>query len=213
MCKKPHVPRGFEIPKGLEAVCSPTVSLAPVESRWDNLVHLAASVDLGHSSAISVLSRFGSAAKGDPIYEAGVQLGHLLRTVFLCDLFTKKVFQREIRHVLNHGESVNALKRAIYIGRVASYQARQEEEMQSVADALSLLANIVMAWNTVQMQKIFDGWNRDLQRPISKALLSRIAPTHIEGINLRGTFQFPIERFSAQLLPSSTARRSKRSSL
>ena len=29
-------------------------------------------------------------------------------------------------------------------GRVASYQAKQQEEMQAVADALSLLANLVM---------------------------------------------------------------------
>ena len=28
--------------------------------------------------------------------------------------------------------------------------------MQAVADALSLLANVVMAWNTTKMQAIFD---------------------------------------------------------
>ncbi len=33
------------------------------------------------------------------------------------------------------------------------------DEMQAVADALSLLANIVMAWNTAQMQTIVDRWN------------------------------------------------------
>jgi hypothetical protein len=47
-----------------------------------------------------------------------------------------------------------ALKRAIYIGRVAATQARRVDEMQAVADALSLLANIVMAWNTAQMQAV-----------------------------------------------------------
>jgi hypothetical protein len=32
--------------------------------------------------------------------------------------------------------------------------------MQAVADALSLLANIVMAWNTAKMQAIFNRWVR-----------------------------------------------------
>lgn len=32
--------------------------------------------------------------------------------------------------------------------------------------------------------------------------LRRIAPTHLERINLRGTFDFPIERYAHQLLPS-----------
>jgi hypothetical protein len=30
--------------------------------------------------------------------------------------------------------------------------------MQAVADALSLLANILMAWNTAQMQLVLDHW-------------------------------------------------------
>ncbi|MEM5316954.1 hypothetical protein [Paraburkholderia sp. JHI869] len=32
--------------------------------------------------------------------------------------------------------------------------------------------------------------------------LRRIAPTHLERINLRGTFDFPIERYAHHLLPS-----------
>jgi TnpA family transposase len=40
--------------------------------------------------------------------------------------------------VLNRGEAVNALKRAIYTGRVGPAQARRADEMQAVADALSL---------------------------------------------------------------------------
>ena len=89
------------------------------------------------------------------------------------------------------------MKRAVYTGRVAPYQAKREEEMQAVADALSLLANIVMAWNTVQMQRLLGN------AAISPELIGRIAPTHIEGINLRGVFSFPIEQYAAQLLPSS----------
>ena len=52
------------------------------------------------------------------------------------------------------GEAVNALKRAIYTGRVSPAQRRRVDETQAVADALSLLANIVMAWNTTQMQAV-----------------------------------------------------------
>ncbi len=78
-----------------------------------------------------------------------MQLGKLLRTAFLADYFVNAGFRRELRRVLNRGEAVNALKRAIYIGRVA--------------------------------------------------------PTRLEGINLRGVFSFPLERFAEQLLPSQTA--------
>jgi hypothetical protein len=108
--------------------------------------------------------------------------------------------------VLNRGEAVNALKRAIYSGRVAPMQARRNDEMQAVAGALSLLANIIMAWNTSQMQAALDHWPRR-QRVVPQELIGRIAPTRLEGINLRGVFRFPVERYAAQLLPSQTARK------
>ena len=76
--------------------------------------------------------------------------------------------------------------------------------MQAVADALSLLANVVMAWNTAQMQAVLDRWaNR--RQIVPPELLGRIAPTRLEGINLRGIFRFPVERYAGQLMPSKTA--------
>ena len=47
-------------------------------------------------------------------------MGKLLRTTFLADYFVNAGFRRELRRVLNRGEAVNALKRAIYTGRVVS---------------------------------------------------------------------------------------------
>lgn len=62
-------------------------------------------------------------------------LGRLLRTVFLADYFVNEAFRRELLRGLNRGESVNALKRSIDLGRVASNQAKRHDEMQAVADA------------------------------------------------------------------------------
>jgi TnpA family transposase len=140
-----YVPRAFPIPDELKPITLAHVDVELIEQHWGELVHLAASVSTGHASAVSALARFGSAARGDPIYEAGVQLGRLLRTVFLADYFVNTGFRRELLRVLNRGEAVNTLKRAIYTGRVAGHQAKRDDEMQAVADALSLLANIVMA--------------------------------------------------------------------
>ncbi|MBP8088042.1 MAG: Tn3 family transposase, partial [Polaromonas sp.] len=80
-------------------------------------------------------------------------------------------------------------------------QAKRPEEMQAVADGLSLLANIVMAWNTMQMQAVVNRWaNR--RQVIESDIMAKIAPTRLSGINLRGVFRFPVERFAADLMPS-----------
>ncbi len=199
-----YLPRGTAIPPEIATVCQANVDTALIEKHWDALVHLAASVMSGNASAVAALARFGSAARGDPIYEAGVQLGRLLRTAFLADYFVKDAFRNELRRVLNRGEAVNALKRAIYTGRVSPAQARRVEEMQAVADALSLLANIIMAWNTTQMQAVLDRWaNR--RQVIPAELTGKIAPTRLQGINLRGVFRFPVERYANEILPSQAA--------
>ena len=111
--------------------------------------------------------------------------------------------------MLNRGESVNSLKRSIYVGRVTGYQAKQHDEMQAVADALSLLANLVMAWNTMNMQLVLDRWNTRRSTTVPPELIGRIAPTRTEGINLRGVFSFPIEQYAEQLLPSLAATKSR----
>jgi len=133
------------------------------------------------SSAVSVLRHFGATARGDSLYDAGVQGGRLLRTIFLCDYFVNPAFRREILRVLNRGEATNTLKRAIYVGRIAPYQAKREEEMQAVADALSLLATIVMAWNTAQMQRIlrstpYNCFQRRSTRPLSRTCDGPVTP-------------------------------------
>lgn len=63
-----------------------------------------------------------------------------------------------MRRVLNRGEAVNALELAIYKGRISPPQAKHADEMQAVADGLSLLANIVTAWKTMQMQGVVNRW-------------------------------------------------------
>ena len=105
------------------------------------------------------------------------------------------------RKLLNRGEAVNALKRAIYTGRISPAQAKRVDEMQAVADALSLMANIVMAWNTSQMQAVLDRWSNRRQ-VIPPELIGKIAPTRLESINLRGVFRFPVDRYADQILPS-----------
>jgi len=73
--------------------------------------------------------------------------------------------------------------------------------MQAVADALSLMANIVMAWNTSQMQAVLDRWS-NRRRVTPPELIGKIALTRLQSINLRGVFLFPVYRYADQILPS-----------
>jgi TnpA family transposase len=98
----------------------------------------------------------------------------------------------ELLRVLNRGESVNSLKRSIYVGRVAGYQAKQHDEMQAVADALSLLANLVMAWNTMKMQLVLDRWN-------TRRSTTRAAQSHCPEAQVMELVRTGGERYGAEV--------------
>jgi hypothetical protein len=65
-----------------------------------------------------------------------------------------------------------------------------------------LVTNLVMAWNTHQMQATLDRW-RVQNREIDPQILHHITPMGFEGINFGGILVFPLERYRSRLLPSS----------
>ena len=119
-----------------------------IEAGWDQLIRVAASIEGDWLSAVLALTRFGSAARADPIHQAGSALGKLLRSLFLCDYLSNEGFRREVLRILNRGEFVHTLQRAIHSGSIAASRGRRREELVAISGSLSLLANIVMAWMT-----------------------------------------------------------------
>jgi hypothetical protein len=64
------------------------------------------------------------------------------------------------------------------------------------------LINIVASGETAQMQKALDDWAQRRGGAVPPELIGRVAPTRTEGIDLRGVFRFPVERYADQILPS-----------
>ena len=136
-----HVPRRFEVPAAIGGIVQHDVSLESIRQGWDDLLRVAATIDEGWRSATDVLERFGSAARGDRIYQAGHALGQLLRTVYLCDYFALPDFRRPLYRVLERGESVHALQRQICTQPLPAKRGRRTEELIATSGALTLLTN------------------------------------------------------------------------
>ncbi len=160
------------------------------------MLRLGASVKHGWYPATEALDRFGSAAAGDPVYEAGDELGKLLRTLYLCDFLSNLAFRGDILDLLNQGEAVHSLQRAIHNGGITAKHGRTTEQLAAISGALTLLANIVMAWNTYRMQAVIDQAPNDHPN----AGLSRIAPIGHKHINMRGILKFELAQYASSLL-------------
>lgn len=205
--RKLFLPRGLELADNLDRLKIGHVSERAIVKGWDELLRLIASIRSGNLSAKEALDKLGSAAIGDAMHKAADELGKLLRTIFLCDYFTNPVFRREIHTLLNRGESVHLMQRAIYYGRIAAERGRRRDEMRAISGSHALLTNVVIAWNTMKMQDIVDRWKKE-KHPIEDDWLRRMGPVHFGHINFRGTMAFKIDEFRDALLQRAPGERS-----
>lgn len=143
-----HVPRGHMVPDEILPVVVGDVDLDGIEAIYDEFVRVVASIKSGRCTAVQALQRFGSSARGQDVYDGGTQLGRLLRSIFLIDYFTNSTFRRELRHVLNRGEAVHAIQRAVHTGKIPTELAKRPDSLAAVSSSLSLLTNVLMAWNS-----------------------------------------------------------------
>lgn len=197
--RKLFLPRGYQgvVPDVLKPIIAPDqISRKVVARGWDGLMRLGASVKDGWYPATDALEHYGSAAQGDHVYEAGVGVGKLLRTVYLCDYLSITEFRRTIEDLQNQGEAVHSLQRKIHDGAITAKLGRSPEQMIAISGALTLLTNIVMAWNTHHIQA-----RADQHRTIfPDNLVSHIAPIGHAHINMRGIISFDFGKARLALL-------------
>jgi TnpA family transposase len=209
--RKLYVPRRFNVPDALAEIASVTVRMADIHEGWDDLLRLASSVKSGRCSATFALDRFGSAARGETIFKAGDAFGKILRTIYLCDYLGNETFQKAILKLLNQGESVHFMERAIHNGDVGPKRGRTEDQLAAISGALSLVANILMAWNTVHIESA----RAEEPEILTDEIVSKVAPVAHGHINLRGMFKFDLAGHRTTLLEPSqntAQRRTKPSS-
>jgi len=196
-----YVPTGMKnMPEGLRDIIIPNISLRRIREEWDQLVRLTASIETGHSTATVALARYGSASSDSPIYRAGVHLGRLIRSIYLCDYFLSEDLRRTVHRILVHGEAIHTLQRAINAGSFSKPRGQHEEELYAVSGSLTLLTNLCLAWTAAHMDEAVFGDNGLAQTMENLDWLQHASPTHSGNINFRGTFSFPVSDYQEWLL-------------
>lgn len=198
--RKLYVPSSMRnVPQSLSEHVLPGISLKQIASEWDNLVRLAASMDTGVTSAVVALARFGSASSDSPVYRAGVHLGRLIRSIYLCDYLASEEMRRAIHKILVHGEAVHQLQRAICAGTFSKPRGRQESELYAASGSLTLMTNLCLAWTATKMQEHLYGDHPVTPPQEDLDWLAHVSPAHFSNINFRGVFSFPLEKYEQWL--------------
>jgi TnpA family transposase len=187
--RKLHLPRGFAVPKALAQITRCSIAPATITRGYDEFLRVAASLKHGWCSASWLIERFGSAAKGNPVYETGAAIGALVRTIHLCDYLANEGYRRTIHALLAQGEAVHTLQRTIHDGPITSAHGRLTEELTAISGALTLIANLVIFWNARNIVIMSPKPPNSSTRPISRASPPSLTPTSTCAVPYGSTFR------------------------
>ncbi len=174
----------------LKVMIGGTIKTKVIETNWDDVLRLAASIKQGSCSASLLLQKLG----GYPRQNGGLaqalrELGRIERTLFILDWLQDGDLRRRVNAGLNKGEARNALARAVFFNRFGEIRDRTFEQQRHRASGLTLVTAAIVLWNTVYLQRIVEHL-KATDRSFNPSLVRHMSPLCWEHINLAGDYSW-----------------------
>jgi TnpA family transposase len=169
--------------------------------QYDQIVRFTTALRLGTADAESILRRFTSNNAQHPVYQALMELGRAVKTIFLCRYLHSEELRCEIQEGLNVVESSNSVNDFIFYGKAREISTNRREDQELAMLCLHLLQNSLVYVNTLMLQSVLSHpqWEGKLTKEDKRA----ITALFYEHINPYGLFlidlnqRITIDKFEA----------------
>lgn len=158
-----------------------------IETHWEDILRLAASIKSGTTTASLMLSRLGSYSRRNGLANALRELGRAQRTLFTLEWLQSPTLRKRVQIGLNKGEARNALARAVFFHRAGEIRDRRPAAQTHRASGLNLVVAAISLWNTVQLEGAIEAL-RGQGEEVPDGLLEHISPLAWEHIGLTGDY-------------------------
>jgi TnpA family transposase len=156
---------------------------------WDDILRVTGSLKFGWVTASLLVSRLQAKPRKNVLTRALQEYGRLQKTIFLLRYAQDADLRKRINRQLNKGEELHALRRFVFFASEGHIRKRQIEEQTDQALCLNLVANAVMAWNTLRYQEILKQLKKE-GYPLRAGDLSHLSPARHGHINPYGRYRF-----------------------
>lgn len=186
--RKLYVPAGKSYP-ALQPLIGGTINRKQIETHWEDILRLAASIRQGTVTASLILRKLGSYPRQNGLAVALREFGRIERTLFMLEWLQDPQLRRRVQIGLNKGEARHALARAVFFNRLGEFRNRSFENQRYRASGLNLVTAAIILWNTVYLDRAVQAIRQHGQ-PFDEALLAHLSPLGWEHINLTGDYSW-----------------------
>ncbi len=158
-----------------------------IESQWDELLRLAASLHEGTVTASLLVARLHAQQRRSRTAAALQDYGRLVKTEYVLRQLTRPAERRAVHRQLNKQESLHVLHDAIFYGNEGRIRYQSLDRQSTQAAALALVATAITTSNTYEMNQIIER-HEAAGRAFDDIDLARLSPVIHAHINLNGRY-------------------------
>ena len=155
------------------------------------MLRTVGSLKLGRVPATGIMRTLQVGDRPTRLAQAFAEFGRIDKTIHTLTYLDDEAKRRATLIQLNRGEGRHALARAVFHGKRGELRQRYREGQENQLDALGVVVNMIVLWNTIYMQAALDQHRADGHsvRPEDEA---RLSPLGHEHINLLGRYSFAV---------------------
>lgn len=181
----------------LQPILTRPINWDLIRQQYDQMVKYATALRLGTAETEAILKRFSKNSFKHPTYLALMELGRVIKTIFLCNYLDSEEIRREINEGLNVVERWNGVNDFIFYGKGGEFASNRLENQELSVLSLHLLQICLVYVNTLMIQTVLGQkhWDNRLTTTDKRA----ITPLIFSHVNPYGTFKLDLNERIAQL--------------
>ncbi len=167
------------------------IDVDKIASHWEDMCRVAVSMHRGEVSGHEVTRMISRDGNPTSLGQAIAHYGRIFKTLHILRLADDEPYRREAKAQSNLQEGRHDLGRAIFHGRKGEITRGYLDGMENQLDALGLILNIVVLWNSVYSDRALDAL-REQDYPVREEDAARLSAFGRKHIRLEGHYSFAL---------------------
>ena len=176
----------------LESILTRPINWELIRRQYDEMIKYATALRLGTAETETILKRFTRDNLKHPTYQALMELGKAIKTIFLCRYLSSEALRREIEEGLNVVENWNGTNAFIFYGKGGEIATNRLEDQELAVLSLHLLQSSLVYINTLMIQQVLA--DPDWLQKMAPEDFRGLSPLIYNYVNPYGIFELDMTR-------------------